>query len=185
MNFIALLISICVKRESTKMNNVDTSKPSENVAEALGQRTLKRCDDLIAQYLDWKMTNLRRSNLAQAAALIFTAGIPVVLLFEGDYVKIVGAGLSALAAIATGLMAINGWRENFIRYGYVYHRLEIEKSLYEARATKDYPEDNPKQAAKNFAKRIEGLVMMDVTEWRTEMQRIEAPSQGSEQLQTK
>ena len=167
------------------MNNVDSSKPPENGAEDLGQRTLKRCDHLIAQYLDWKMQNHWRSNIAQGAALILTAAIPVVLLIQRDYVKIVGAALSASAAIATGLLAINGWRENFIRYGYVYHRLEIEKALYEARATKEYPEDNPQQAAKNFAKRIEGLVMMDVTEWRTEMQRIEAPSQGSEQLQTK
>jgi len=166
------------------MNNVDSSKPPENGAEALSQRTMKRCDHLINRYLGWKMTNLRRSTTVQAAALILTAAVPVVLLIQWDYVKIVGAALSASAAIATGLLAINGWRENFIRYGYVYHRLEIEKALYEARATKEYPEDNPQQAAKNFAKRIEGLVMMDVTEWRTEMQRIEAPSQGSEQLQT-
>ena len=163
------------------MNNVDSSTPPENEAAVLDQRTLKRCDHLIKQYLDWKMTNLRRSTTAQTAALILTAAIPVVLLFPGDYVKIIGAALSASAAIATGLMAINGWRENFIRYGYVFHRLEIEKSLYEARATKDYPEDNPKQAAKNFAKRIEALVMMDVTEWRTEMQRIEAPTQPIEE----
>src|SRR6185503_797524 len=114
-NLIALPISICVKRESTKMNNVDSSKPPENGAEALGQRTLKRCDDLIWQYLDWKKQNHWRSNIAQGAALILTAAIPVVLLIQWDYAKIVGAALSASAALATGFLAINGWRENFIR----------------------------------------------------------------------
>jgi hypothetical protein len=34
-----------------------------------------------------------------------------------------------------------------------------------------------KKCDKNFAKRIEGLVMLDVIEWRTEMQRIEDRSQ--------
>ena len=166
------------------MNNVDSSKPTENVTEALGQRTLKRCDNLIDQYLKWKMQNHWRSTLSQGAALILTAAIPVVLLIQWDYVKIVGAALSASAAIATGLLAINGWRENFIRYGYIYHMLQIEKFLFLAQATREYPENDPKKAARNFAKRIEGLVLMDVTEWRTEMQRIEERSQGSEQLQT-
>jgi hypothetical protein len=163
------------------MNNMDNPKPPENEAEARAQKTMERCEFLRNQYWGWKIQNMRWSIRVQAAALIFTAAVPVVLLFQGDYVKIVGSGLSALAAIATGLLAINGWRENFIRYGYIYHRLDVEKSLYEARATKEYPADNPKEAAKNFAKRIEGLVMMDVTEWRAEMQRIEEPSQPSEQ----
>ena len=164
------------------MNNGDNSKLAENGAEALDQKALQRCNDLIVQYLNWKLRNMRRTNLAQGFALIFTAAIPVVLLLQGDQWRIVGAGLSALAAIATGLLSINGWRENFIRYGYIYHMLIIEKSLYETRATIDYPETDPKLAAKNFAKRIEGLVLMDVTEWRTEMQRIEERSQGTQQL---
>jgi hypothetical protein len=163
------------------MNDLDHPKPAETGAEALAQKTMKRCKFLIRQYHDWKMQNMRRSNFAQGAALVFTAAIPVVLLLPGEHWKIVGAGLSALAAIATGLLAINGWRENFIRYGYIFHMLLIEKSLYETHATIDYPEDNPKQAAQNFAKRIEGLVTLDVTEWRTEMQRVEERSQTSHQ----
>ena len=164
------------------MNNVGSPKPPETGAEALAQKAMQRCEVLIDQYLGWKMRNLRRSNWAQGLALVFTAAIPIVLLLQGEHWRIVGAGLSALAAIATGLMSINGWRENFIRYGYIYHMLIIERALYEAHATIDYPENDPKQAAKNFAKRIEGLVLMEVTEWRTEMQRIEERSQVSQQL---
>lgn len=158
------------------MKKVDCSKLREE-GKNPRQIALDRCNCLIDQYLDWKKKNHRRSNWAQGAALVFTAVIPVVLLSQGAYTKIVGAALSALATIATGLLNINGWRENFIRYGYIYHMLQVEKYLYLAHATRDYPDSDPPTAFKNFAKRIEGLVTLDVTEWRTEMQRINDQSQ--------
>jgi hypothetical protein len=141
------------------------------------QIALERCDCLIQQYLSSKHKNLRKSTWAQGVALVATAVIPVILLMPWGYVKIVGAAFSAVAAIATGLLAINGWRDNFIRYGYIYHMLQVEKFLYMAHATKEYPDNNPHTATKNFVKRIEGLVTLDVTEWRTEMQRIDDRSQ--------
>ena len=154
------------------MSNVDCYKlPTKG--KTAQQVALERCDCLIQQYLDWKQENHRRSTWAQRAALVFTAVIPVILLLPWRYVNIVGAALSALAAIATGLLAISGWRENFIRYGYIYHMLQVEKFLYLARATKEYEDNEFQKATKNFVKRIEGLVTLDVTEWRTEMQRIE------------
>jgi len=141
------------------------------------QIALERCDCLIQQYLKSKKQNHRRSNLAQGAALVFTAATPVILLLPWGHVNIVGAAFSALAAIATGLLAINCWRENFIRYGYIYHMLQVEKFLYIAHASKEYPDDGTQKATQNFVKRTEALVMLDVTEWRTEMQRIQDPSQ--------
>lgn len=155
-----------------KMKNVDCSKLPEE-GRTPSQISLDRCDCLIQQYLNWKKKNHRRSTLAQGVALVSTAVIPIILLLPWDNVKIVGAAFSAVAAIATGLLAINGWRENFIRYGYIYHMLQVEKYLYKAQATKEYSENDPPKALKNFAKRIEALVTLDVTEWRTEMQRID------------
>ena len=154
------------------MNNLDCSNLPEE-GKTPGAVALDRCDCLIQQYLTWKKENHRRSTRAQGVALVFTAVIPVILLLPWPYVNIVGAAFSAVAAIATGLLAINGWRENFIRYGYIYHMLQVEKYLYKAQATKEYPDDDPQKATRNFVKRIEGLVTLDVTEWRTEMQRIE------------
>jgi len=158
------------------MSTVDCSKLPEE-GKTLDQIALDRCDCLIQQYLAWKKENHRRSTLAQGIALVFTSIIPVILLVPWEHVNIVGATFSALAAIATGLLAINGWRENFIRYGYIYHMLQVEKYLYKAQATKEYPDNDLQKATKNFVKRIEGLVTLDVTEWRTEMQRIEDRSQ--------
>jgi hypothetical protein len=141
------------------------------------QVAMERCDCLIQEYLRWKKENHRRSTQAQGFALISTAVIPVILLLPWKSANIVGAAFSALAAIATGLLAINGWRENFIRYGYIYHMLQVEKFLYLAHASTDYPDNDSQKATKNFVRRIEGLVTLDVTEWRTEMKRIEDQSQ--------
>ncbi len=154
------------------MNNVDCSKLEEG-GKTPDQTALNRCDCLIDQYLAWKKKNHKRSMQFQGIALIFTAVVPVILLLEWKYAKIVGAAFSAIAAIATGLLSINGWRENFIRYGYIYHMLQVEKYLFKARATKEYPDNDTQKATRNFVKRVEGLVTLDVTEWRTEMQRIE------------
>ena len=157
------------------MKTVDCSKLSE--VGSPSQISLERCDCLIQQYLKWTKKNHRRRSVAQGVALISTAVIPVILLLPWDNAKIVGAAFSAVAAIATGLLAIGGWRENFIRYGYIYHMLQVEKHLYKANATKDYSENDPPKALKNFAKRIEALVTLEVTEWRTEMQRLDERSQ--------
>ena len=157
------------------MNSVDCSKLPEE-GKTPSQIALDRCDCLIQQYLNWKRENHHRSNIAQGVTLVFTALIPVILLLEWDYVNIIGASFSAAAAISTGLLAINGWRENFIRYGYIYHMLQVEKYLYKAQATREYSDNDPQKATRNFVKRIEGLVTLDVTEWRTEMQRIDERS---------
>lgn len=164
------------------MNDLDVSKSPEKEVEALNQSAIKRCDELRAHYLERKLKNLRWSNLAQTTALVFTAATPVILLLQWDYSRIIGAGFSAFAAVAAGLLAANGWRENFIRYGYIYHMLDIEKRLYEARATKEYPESDPKTAVRNFIKRVEGLVMMDVLEWRALMRGSEEVNQRGEQM---
>jgi len=158
------------------MNDKDCSELPEE-GKTLDQIALDRCDCLIQQYLKWKRDNHLRSKLAQGVALVATAVIPVILLLPWEHVKIVGAAFSAVAAIATGLLAINGWRENFIRYGYIYHMLQVEKYLFKAQAAKEYEEIEPLKATRNFVKHIEGLVTLDVTEWRTEMQRIDDRSQ--------
>ena len=145
----------------------EDGKPTRDIA-------LARCDCLIDQYLRWKKENLRNSNRAQRAALIFTAITPVLLLIPWDYVNLLGAAASAMAAIATGLLAISSWRENYIRYGYVWHALQSERYRYLTHATEEYSDsDKEEKAARNFASRIEQLVMAEVTDWQALMERVE------------
>jgi len=134
---------------------------------------LARCNCLMERYLRWKKKNHKYSDWAQGIALVFTAITPVLLLVPRNDVKLIAAAASAVAAIATGLLAIFGWRENYIRYGYTWHALQAEKYRYLTYATAEYPECDKESATRNFAKRIEQLAMLEVTDWRTEMQRVE------------
>jgi len=169
-------------RPPTEYN--DCSKLPEDNQDSIREIALARCNCLMARYLSWKKDNHQHSNRAQYTALIFTAITPVLLLIPWDYTKLLGAATSAVATIATGLLAIYGWRENYIRYGYVWHVLQVEKYRYLTHATEEYSNSDKEKAAKNFASRIEQIVMTEVTDWRAEMQRVEEKNPNTEQSQS-
>jgi hypothetical protein len=157
------------KENCNKLKKEELLGNDENATRLIA---LARADCLMDRYLRWKMRNHRYSNLAQGVALVFTAITPVILL-SGDNARIVGAATAAIAAIATGLLNFTGWRDNYIRYGYTWHSLQTEKYRYLTRATKEYLACDEDEAVRKFANRIENLVMAEVTDWRTEMQRAE------------
>jgi hypothetical protein len=136
---------------------------------------LKRCETLIDHYLRLKRESHKLSSRTQIASLVLTAITPVLLLIptNGEYVKILAAATSAGAAISTGLFSIYGWRETYLRSGYTYHALESEMNRYLTQASDDYANLEEEKAAQNFSKRIEEIYMVEVTDWRSEMQRIE------------
>jgi hypothetical protein len=49
-----------------------------------------------------------------------------------------------------------GRRANFIRYGYIYHMLRVEKFLCKAGATQEYSDSD--KATNEFVKRVEDFV---------------------------
>ena len=112
---------------------------------------------------------MKQSFLYQRAALFLTAITPVLLLIPYDFMKIAAAFTSAGAAIATGILAIHGYRENYVRYGSVWHTLQTEKYLYLTSAKKEYQTSDPELAARRFASRIEQLVIAEVTSWQSLM----------------
>ena len=152
------------------------------------QIALARCNCLMDRYKRGKRRHHRKSSLAHCAALIFIAIIPVLILIPSnplipqDFLKLLGAALSAPAAIATGLLARFGWQENYIRYGYTWHALQTEKYRYLTKTMEEYSDEDEEIAVRNFARRIEQLVMAEVTDWRAEMERVEQQT-GKEQNQ--
>jgi len=136
---------------------------------------LARCNCLMERYLRWKRENHTKSNWCQYIALVLTSITPVLLLIPSDSVRFVAAACSATAAIATGLLAINGWRDNYIRYGSTWHALQGEKYLYLTGATDEYSDRNKKRAARAFASRVEYLVTDEVLRWQALMQRPPQP----------
>jgi hypothetical protein len=175
---------------SRKRKKIDCSKLPQAVPEkgtSTHEIALARCNCLIDQYLLWKKKNLWKSNLAQCAVLILTAITPVLLLSSWPWDKVVGvnllgAALSATAAIATGLLAITGWRENYIRYGYVWHALQSEKYRYLTHATEEYSDCDQEKDASTFANRVEQLVMAEVTDWQALMERVEQQNRNGSLL---
>ena len=163
-----------------KTKNATEGKGGEkddNCTELPGKTTreiaLARCNCLIDRYLKWKQDNHRKSNTAQRVALVFTAITPVLLLLPWERVDILAAATSALATIAAGFLAISGWRDQYVRYGYVWHTLQTEKFLYLTRSAKEYRDCDEEEAARRFAVRIEQVVQDEVSEWRTLMQHLQ------------
>ena len=136
---------------------------------------LNRCKSLLGHYLRLKVKSYNQSSIAQFSSLFLTAITPVLLLIpiDGQYVKILAAATSAGAAVSTGLLFIYGWQETYLRSGYTYHALESEMNRYLAQSSDDYTNLGEEKAAQNFSKRIEEIYMAEVTDWRSEMQRIE------------
>jgi hypothetical protein len=82
---------------------------------------------------------------------------------------------AALAAMAAGLAGIFQWRESYPRFAYVCEALKSERLKYETRTTTDYGQDlDDYQALNHFIIRMETLVMDEVSDWRTQMQRKSA-----------
>ena len=104
--------------------------------------------------------------------LICTAMTPVVLLLPWSSVNLFGAAVSAIAA-----MQQVTWRSLTLgktTYGTAtWHTLQTEKYRYLTYATSEYADSDEEKAARHFARRIEQLVMAEVTDWRAEMQRVE------------
>lgn len=154
----------------------DCSKLSKN-GNSTHEFALELCECLIDQYLRWKKANGKKRDIAQSIALIFTAITPVLLLIPlrneyRDLLDVIAAAAASVATIASGLLVINGWRENYVRYGYTWHTLQIERNRYLTHASEDYSENEPEEAARKFADRIEQIVIAEVSDWRAEMQRI-------------
>jgi hypothetical protein len=124
------------------------------------------------RYLEWKKNNHKKSNYALGISLVLTAITPVVLTIDSNWARFVAAAFSATAAIATGFLAAYNWHENYRRYGYAWHVLQNEKFLYLMRAGENYSGKDEEESADIFAERIEQIVMTEVEDWQTAMQRI-------------
>jgi hypothetical protein len=164
--------------EKDNCNKLMIDELLENDQNITHQITLARCNCLMDRYLRWKKRNHQYSDIAQGVALVFTAITPVVLLMgdgNGD-VRILGAATAAIATVATGLLNFTGWRDNYIRYGYTWHRLQSEKYRY---LTSYGSCSDKEKAAREFAERIEKLVMAEVADWRAEMERTEQEGRAS------
>jgi hypothetical protein len=140
---------------------------------------LARCDKLI----EWYTKEGRRQRIAfqsfQVAAILLSGITPILVLWLPDCLDAWAALPAALSAIATGLLGIFQWKENYIRFAYTGEALKSEQIKFITRTTKPYDSAPDDQAAlSRFVTRVEALVMTEVTDWRGLMQ--EATKDGEQ-----
>ncbi len=140
---------------------------------------LARCDKLI----EWYTNEGRRQRIAfqsfQVAAILLSGITPILVLWLPDCWDAWAALPATLAAIATGLLGIFQWKENYIRFAYTGEALKSERIKFITRTTKPYDSAlEDKAALSRFVTRMEALVMTEVTDWRGLMQ--EAAKDGDQ-----
>lgn len=132
---------------------------------------MERCDKLIKRYLNEKVRFHQKSDWAQMVALVFTAVTPILLIMPRwqEVTRVLATAATSIATVATGVLAAFRWQESYIRCGYTFHLLESEKYQFQTRSGRYAKLDD--QAAALFSTRIEELVLMEVADWRSQLQR--------------
>lgn len=149
------------------VGGTDDNPPDSSARE----RALARCQRLIRWYTKEK----RRQRLAyqtfQVAAILLSGVTPILILWS-DVPDVWTALPAALAAIATGLLGIFQWKENYVRFAYVSEALQSEKNKFLTRTTTDYDKSlSEYEALSIFVTRVESLVMSEVSDWRGQMRK--------------
>ncbi len=141
------------------------------------QRALERCEDQIKWY-SWAKRRQRILYQTFQFTAIVLSGLTPVLILWSDLPKTLQALPAAVAAIASGLIGIFQWKENYSRFGYSAEALKSEKIKFETRTTRRYGAKlDDYEALENFVTRIEALIMDEVTDWRSQI--LEGASESS------
>lgn len=146
------------------------------------ERALKRCQENINWYEKAKHRQRLAYQSFQVSAIVLSGLTPVLILW-GDLPKALQALPAALAAIAARMAGVFQWKESYPRFAYVCEALKSERLKFETRTTAEYGPDLDKhQALDNFVVGREALVMDEVTDWRTQVQKAaSSPSRSGQE----
>jgi hypothetical protein len=79
--------------------------------------------------------------------------------------------LPAVAAIAVGLSASFGFRDNWVRFGMAEESSKSELAKFRTRTTDAYGVNiDGETALSHFVERVESIVVSEATQWRTQLQ---------------
>ena len=143
---------------------------------------LARCNELIEWYDKAKRLQRLAYQSFQVAAILLSGLTPILILWSKEP-NAWTALPAALAAIATGLLGIFQWKENYIRFAYVSEALQSEKIKFQTRTTTNYDDKlEEHEALANFVTHVEDLVMSEVADWRGQMRRAATKDSNSTQI---
>ena len=132
------------------------------------QLAIDRCEAAI----DWYQRHQRIDRIlfyvSQSMAVALGGLTPVVIAIDGW--KWAQALMPALGAIAAGLGASFGFRENWGRFGMAAELLKSELAKFRSRSGDAYGVKLELEVAlSHFVERIEGIILSEATQWKADL----------------
>src|ERR1700752_2705070 len=140
---------------------------SAAIATAAPDPIIERLEDQIRWYDTKSVSNMRWykrlkiSEIASAAVIAFLAASSI------QRAMIVTAALGVLVTVFEGMLQLNQYHENWIRYRSTRESLKHEKSIYLANA---WPYASVEKPRALLAERVESLVSQEHAKWATVQQ---------------
>jgi hypothetical protein len=153
--------------------------PDDMTALARRNRAIAFCNMHIDRYERLKWRSGKGYYYLSIITILLSSSIPVILLTDNNpsnFViltmvsknsKLISAAFSAIIAIATGILTLYQWRENYPRYAFTLQRLKNEKAKFEA--SKIEEGDKGDSIIMDFVTELDSIVLDEVSEWRSLM----------------
>lgn len=140
--------------------NVINSEQNEMRPE---QYIKERIDDQIDWYDHKSSVNKQCFYIFQIVILIASASIPVLSIFSIDMrARVLIAVFGSVTAIATGIVSLYKFRENWIEYRTTAESLKHEKYMFQTKAGCYIGDDS----LQSLVERTEMLISQENTSWR-------------------
>jgi hypothetical protein len=142
-------------------------------------RAIAFCNMHINRYESLKWRSGKGYYYLSIITILLSSSIPVILLTDNNpsnYAilsmislnsKLISAAFSAIIAIATGILTLYQWRENYPRYAFTLPRLKNEKAKFEALKIEEG--GNGDKMILDFINDLDLIVLDEVSEWRSLM----------------
>jgi hypothetical protein len=128
---------------------------------------LERLEDQIRWYDSKSISNMRWYKRLKISEIAFAATIPLLATSGLPHILIVTGVLGVLVTLFEGLLQLNQYHENWIRYRSTCESLKHEKYIYLANAGPYTGVERPRSL---LAERVESLVSQEHAKWATVQQ---------------
>jgi hypothetical protein len=137
-------------------------KPESDLLESRRERALKFCDKKLKDYRRERTWNHWAFVGFRAVAIVLGAITPALIL--ATLPKWVQALSAAIVTVATAMITIFQWREEWVRSSVTTQQLEFERQNFSLQTTPYAPSLGAEEALSLFMSRIESIIQADIAE---------------------
>lgn len=121
-----------------------------------------RLDDQIDWYGNKASKHQKKYIFCRIIELTLAASIPVLLLIEANWIKIIAGTAGAIVATSSGIQSVYKFHENWIEYRATSETLKHEKFLYLTRSGVYKDNENILQL---LTERVESIISHENINW--------------------